>query len=58
MKEMRLAADRTGKALSQKPPTQIDNAQSYFLFTSVLRVFFRDMLIGPVSISVHFTLSG
>lgn len=36
IKEMRLAADRTDKALPQEPSTQIDNTQGYVLFMFVL----------------------
>lgn len=55
---MRLAADRTDKALPQEPSTQIDNTQGYVLFMFVLWLFLRDTLIGPVCISLQLTISG
>lgn len=52
IKEIRLAADHAGKALPQKPSTQIDNTQSYFLFMSLLLVILREILVGRVCVSV------
>lgn len=41
MKEMRLAADRTGKALSQKPPMQIDNTELLFIHVCAMSLLQR-----------------